>query len=38
VVRYTRGKFTILDRERLEEVACDCYRTVNEQYKRLGVF
>jgi CRP-like cAMP-binding protein len=37
IVRYTRGKFTILDRERLEEVACDCYRTVKEQYKRLGI-
>jgi CRP-like cAMP-binding protein len=38
VVRYSRGKFTILDRERLEEIACDCYRTVNEQYKRLGIY
>jgi len=38
MVRYTRGKFTILDRKRLDEVACDCYRIVNEQYKRLGVF
>ncbi len=38
VVRYTRAKFTILDRDRLEDVACDCYRTVKEQYKRLGVF
>ena len=38
VVRYTRGKFTILNRERLEDVACDCYRTVKEQYKKLGIF
>jgi len=38
VVRYTRGKFTILDRKRLEEIACDCYRIVKEQYERLGVF
>jgi len=37
VVRYTRGKFTILDRKRLEEVACDCYRVVSEQYKRLNI-
>jgi CRP-like cAMP-binding protein len=38
VVRYTRGRFTILNRSRLEEVACDCYRIVKEQYRRLGVF
>jgi CRP-like cAMP-binding protein len=38
VVRYTRGKFTILNRGRLEEVACDCYRIVKEQYRRLGIF
>jgi CRP-like cAMP-binding protein len=38
VVRYTRGRFTILNRNRLEEVACDCYRIVKEQYKRLGIF
>ena len=38
IVRYTRGNFTILDRERLEDVACDCYRTVKEQYKKLGIF
>jgi CRP-like cAMP-binding protein len=38
LIRYTRGKFTILDRERLQEVACDCYRIVREQYKRLGIF
>jgi CRP-like cAMP-binding protein len=38
VIRYSRGKFSILDRERLLEVSCDCYRVVKEQYKRLGVF
>src|SRR5579872_1356 len=38
VVRYSRGKFTILDQERLQEVSCDCYRVVKEQYKRLGIF
>ncbi len=37
VIRYTRGKFTILDRERLQDIACDCYRIVKEQYKRLGL-
>ena len=38
IIRYSRGKFTILDRERLQEVSCDCYRIVKEQYKRLGIF
>ncbi len=37
LIRYTRGKFTIVDRSRLEDIACDCYRIVNEQYKRLGI-
>jgi len=37
VVRYRRGTFSILNRGRLEEVACDCYRIVREHYKRLGV-
>jgi DNA-binding transcriptional regulator YhcF (GntR family) len=40
LIRYSRGKFTILDRERLQEVGfgCDCYRIVKDQYKRLGMF
>jgi CRP-like cAMP-binding protein len=38
LIRYSRGKFTVLDRERLQEVACDCYSIVREQYKRLGIF
>jgi len=37
VIRYSRGKFVIVDRDRLEEIACDCYGIVKEQYKRLGV-
>jgi CRP-like cAMP-binding protein len=38
LIRYSRGKFTVLDRERLQEVACDCYLIVREQYKRLRIF
>ena len=38
LIRYSRGKFTILDRERLRDVACDCYSIVREQYKSLGIF
>ena len=37
IIRYQRGKFSILDRERLEEVSCDCYRIVRDQYKKLGI-
>lgn len=26
LIRYTRGRITVLDRQRLEEAACECYR------------
>jgi CRP-like cAMP-binding protein len=35
LIRYTRGQVSILDRERLAAVACDCYRVVNDEYDRL---
>jgi CRP-like cAMP-binding protein len=38
LIRYSRGKFTVLDREGLQDVACDCYSIVREQYKSLGIF
>jgi len=38
LIRYSRGKFTIVNREGLQDVACDCYQIVREQYKRLGIF
>jgi CRP-like cAMP-binding protein len=38
LIRYSRGKFTVLDREGLQDVACDCYSIVREQYKNLGIF
>ncbi len=34
IVRYTRGRVTVLDRRRLEATACECYRTVKEEYNR----
>ena len=37
LIRYVRGKFTILDRKKLEEVSCDCFRIVREQYRQLGI-
>jgi CRP-like cAMP-binding protein len=35
LITYTRGRVTILDRERLEEASCDCYRIVEESYARV---
>jgi CRP-like cAMP-binding protein len=35
VIRYVRGTITILDRERLENVACECYQVVMNEYDRL---
>lgn len=33
LISYTRGNVTILDRERLEHAACDCYNHLQEQIK-----
>ena len=35
LIRYTRGKMTILDRAKLEEASCECYRTVRDMYERM---
>lgn len=37
LISYKRGKITIVDRERLEEAACDCYRIVREEFNKLLV-
>jgi CRP-like cAMP-binding protein len=37
LIRYSRGKLTILNREGLEAAACDCYRVVKELYDQLFV-
>jgi CRP-like cAMP-binding protein len=34
VIRYTRGHMTILKRDALEEMCCECYDIVNKQYER----
>jgi hypothetical protein len=31
-IKYRRGNIKILDVERLQESACECYATVKEQY------
>jgi CRP-like cAMP-binding protein len=35
IIRYGRGRITILDREALEATACDCYRVVKVRFERL---
>lgn len=36
LLRYSRGRMTILDRLGLEEAACDCYRSVKAHEDRLS--
>jgi CRP-like cAMP-binding protein len=35
LIRYTRGCITVLDREGLEETACECYTVIHQHSKRL---
>lgn len=35
ILRYQRGVVSIVDREKLEEASCECYRIINEEYDRL---
>ena len=35
LISFTRGKITVLDRQGLEEGACECYRVVRDEYARL---
>src|SRR3954464_9989016 len=35
MIKYSRGKIQILDVEGLQETACECYRTVKDQYQQL---
>ena len=35
VIRYRRGKLTVLDRPRLETLCCECYAVVKTETERL---
>ncbi len=35
LIRYSRGRITVLDRPGLEARVCECYAVVNEEYNRL---
>jgi len=35
IIRYSRGKVTILDQKSLEEVSCECHKIVRNEYNRL---
>ena len=35
LIRYRRGKITVVDRERLEARVCECYAVVKREYDRL---
>jgi CRP-like cAMP-binding protein len=34
-IHYERGRITVLDRERLEEVSCECYAAVRKKFEEL---
>jgi CRP-like cAMP-binding protein len=35
VIRYTRGRITVLDRTKLEKLSCECYAVVKQETERL---
>jgi hypothetical protein len=35
LIKYSRGRVTILDAERLEQASCECYGVVRAQHERL---
>jgi len=35
LIRYTRGVITVLDRQALEDAACECYRIIEDEFSRL---
>jgi len=37
VIRYSRGQITVLDREKMEQLCCECYAVVRKETDRLLV-
>jgi CRP-like cAMP-binding protein len=35
IIRYSRGRITVLDRPGLEKLSCECYAVVKKEYDRL---
>lgn len=35
IIQYERGHITVVDRPKLEELVCECYNVVKNEYKRL---
>jgi CRP-like cAMP-binding protein len=35
IIEYRRGRISVLDRERMEEQTCECYRVVKREFDRL---
>ena len=35
IIRYSRGRITVLDRDRLEQNVCECYAVVRKEFERL---
>jgi len=35
LIRYSRGRIAVLDREGLEAASCECYRIVRQKYEQL---
>ena len=35
MIRYGRGRITVLDRPRLEQRSCECYQVVKKEFDRL---
>ncbi len=37
IIRYARGRITVLDRPKLEKSVCECYAVVKKEYDRLMI-
>ena len=35
LIHYSRGTLTVLDRDRLERLTCECYKTLKTVHERL---